>query len=78
MARARVGTVLGTMEVIQTCKHDEDGDDVDAGGGDSGLNCFLSTVNNHNWITTVLFQGNYHALMKTRYLIDQQCSKNWN
>ena len=37
MARARVGTVLGTMEVIQTCKHDEDGDDVDAGGGDSGL-----------------------------------------
>ena len=53
MARARVGTVLGTMEVIQTCKHDEDGDDVDAGGGDSGLYCFPSTVNNHNWITTV-------------------------
>ena len=48
MARARVGTVLGTMEVIQTCKHDEDGDDVDAGGGDSGLYCFLSTVNNHS------------------------------
>ena len=44
MARARVGTVLGTMEVIQTCKHDEDGDDVDA--GDSGLYCFPSTVEN--------------------------------
>ena len=48
MARARVGTVLGTMEVIQTCKHDEDGDDVDAVGGDSGLYCFPSTVNNHS------------------------------
>ena len=53
MARARVGTVLGTMEVIQTYKHDEDGDDVDAGGGDSGLYCLPSIVNNHNWITTV-------------------------
>ena len=50
MARARVGTVLGTMEVIQTYNNYEDFDDVDAGGGDNGLSCFQQSQLDYNCV----------------------------